>query len=148
LTSGILIKPGLVLSLLLLALSPILAQQGIKGKVEWREGNLMPGPDQQEIQGKGIRRTLWIYPVITTGQATQDGVFFSNITALPMKKVRSNRHGKFCVKLPAGMYSVLVEEDDGLFANRFNQHGQINPIEVIKGKFTELTIVVDYRAAY
>jgi hypothetical protein len=127
---------------------PILAQQGIRGTVEWVEGNQMPGPDKAAGAAKGIKRTLWIYEVVSLEQVRQEGVFFSNIPAKLIKKAESTKKGKFCVKLPPGQYSLFIEEESGLYANRFDQFGQINVIEVKPRVYTTVTVVVDYQAAY
>jgi hypothetical protein len=65
-----------------------------------------------------------------------------------IKKVSSNRRGKFKVKLPPGEYSLFIKEKEGLFANRFDQNNRINAVEVKPGKFTRITILVDYEATY
>jgi hypothetical protein len=123
-------------------------KQGIKGTVEWIQGNQMPGPDRQPIKPAGIKREVWIYDIVSLQQVESEGVFFQNIPTRMIKKVSSNRRGKFKVKLPPGEYSLFIKEKEGLFANRFDQNNRINAVEVKPGKFTRITILVDYEATY
>lgn len=138
----------LVVILVLPAISLLGQQQGIKGKVEWISGNQMPGPDRPASKPLGIKREIWIYPATTLSQASMDGVFFSDIQTLSVKKVKSGKNGCFKATLPPGNYSLFVKEKNGLFANRFDGQNRINCVTVKPGEFTEITIRVDYEAAY
>lgn len=128
---------------------PLLGQQqGIKGKVEWISGNQMPGPDRPASKPTGIKREIWIYQATTLDHVSMDGVFFSDIQTVLVKKVKSGKKGCFKAKLPSGDYSLFSREKNGLFANRFDGLNRINCITVKPGEFTEITIRVDYEAAY
>lgn len=123
-------------------------KQGIRGKVLWVSGNQMPGPGKTANSGKGIKRIIHIYDATTLSETDQNGVFFSNVKTHLAKKVKSNAKGKFCTKLPPGEYSIFVEEKDGLFANLFDSSNRIHIVTVKSGIFTEITIQVNYEAAY
>jgi hypothetical protein len=123
-------------------------RQGIEGKVEWLSGNQMPGPDRIATPAIGIRREICIYEAVSPHQAKADGVFFSDINSRLVKKVKSKANGAFRVKLPAGEYSLFVKENQGLFANRFDSQGRINCVTVKTGEFSQISILVDYDAAY
>lgn len=122
--------------------------QGIKGKVVWLSGNQMPGPDRPQSRPTGIKREIYIYEPTTLQQVTQQGNFYSEIKTALVKKVVSKKDGSFKVRLPLGEYSVFVKEEGGFFANLFDDKGRINIVEVNRGQFTEMTIRVDYKAAY
>ncbi len=127
----------------------LLAQkQGIKGKVEWISGNQMPGPERPASKPSGIKREIWIYQATRIDDAIMEGVFFSTISTSLIKKVKSKKNGCFKVKLPVGEYSLFIQEKKGLFANRFDGQNCINCVIVKSGEFCELTIRVDYEAAY
>jgi hypothetical protein len=124
-------------------------RQGIRGRVVWVTGNQMPGPGQAPSHPQGIRREIWIYePTFLTDARQSEGVFFSAIRTKLIKKVRSKSDGRFKTRLPPGHYSLFSMEKKGLFANLFDGQGRINPIEVKAGEYVELTIRVDYTAAY
>jgi hypothetical protein len=124
------------------------AQQGIKGKVEWVSGNQMPGPGKKASGAQPIERTVHVYEATTTGQTSQNGVFFSNLTTKLIKTVKTKKNGRFCVKLPPGEYSLFIEEKKGLFANSFDDRGRIQCVVVKKDEFNSITILVNYEAAY
>ncbi len=133
---------------LILTFSVSAQRQGIIGKVEWLEGNQMPGPDRKPAPSRGIQREVWIYQAVTIQQAKSEGVFFSDIASPLIKKIKTNRKGCFKLKLPPGDYSIFILEKKGLFANRFDGQGRINSVTVKPGEFTEISILVDYEAAY
>ncbi len=137
----------LALILVLPAIS-LLGQQGIKGKVEWVSGNQMPGPDGPASKPLGIKREILVYQATRLTQASMDGVFFYHIQTVLVKKVKSAKNGFFKATLPPGEYSIFIKEKNGLFANRFDSQNRINCVIVKPGQFTEITIRVDYEAAY
>lgn len=140
---------SLIPVILLLVNCGLAAQhQGITGTVEWLSGNQMPGPDRKPSQAIGIKREIWIYEPVTLQQTRADGVFFLEVDARLVKRVRSKSNGSFCAKLLPGDYSIFVKEKKGLFANKFDGDGRINPTTVHPGEFTKIVIRVDYEAAY
>ncbi|MBX2962316.1 MAG: carboxypeptidase regulatory-like domain-containing protein [Cyclobacteriaceae bacterium] len=137
-----------VILLVIMSCTTLLAQQGISGKVEWISGNQMPGPDRVASPAKGIKREVLIHRCTALSQVNANGVFFSDIQTPLIAKVKSNKKGNFKLKLPEGEYSLFIKEKQGLFANRFDDKCRINYVSVKPGKFTEITILVDYEAAY
>lgn len=127
--------------------------QGLAGEVRWLEGNLMPtiseDPEAEtEKKGEPVQRELHIYELTTMDEAKAEGTFFHDIQSRLVQKVTSNKDGYFQVELPEGRYSVFVQEDEGLFANMFDGEGHINPVEIKKGEVTEITLEINYKAAY
>ncbi|MBX2971434.1 MAG: carboxypeptidase regulatory-like domain-containing protein [Cyclobacteriaceae bacterium] len=143
-------KSSLCLGLLILAMIPAFAQnQGISGRVEWVSGNQMPGPDRPATKAKGIKREIWIYQPTTIAEVeASEGVFFSNVKTTLVKKAKSNCKGRFRVNLPPGEYSIFIKEKNGLFANQFDGLNRIHCVTVKPGEFTEITVLVNYEAAY
>lgn len=138
-----------VLTLLFLFITSLcLGQQGLKGKVVWSEGNQMPGPGSPVKTPKGIVREVYIYQVTKQSQVIQKDGFFSNVSTQLVKKVKTNKNGEFSVKLAPGTYSVFVKEKHGLWANLFTSEGFINPVIISPGNWAEITIDVNYEAAY
>lgn len=128
-------------------------KQGLAGEVRWLEGNLMPSIGEEaearpDRKGKPVQRELHIYELTTMDEAKAEGTFFRDIKSLLVKTVSSNKDGCFQVELPVGRYSVFVQEDEGLFANIFDGEGNINPVTIKEGEVTEVTIEINYRAAY
>jgi hypothetical protein len=109
----------------------------------------MPGPDRKSNPAKGIAREIYIYKPITVNQTKkQSNGFYSEISTPLVAKVTSNEAGIFKVALPAGEYSIFVKEPEGLFANLIDGQGRINVVSVEKHQFLDITIKVNYKAAY
>jgi len=140
--------PLLLISLLFFSILAEAQRQGIKGQVFWLSGNQMPSPDKVKSPQQGVVREIYIYNAATQSDATSQDGFFTEIKTTFITKVTSNTDGSFLVKLPEGKYSVLVKEPQGLFANTFDGNGCINCISVRNKKYSWITIVVDYEAAY
>lgn len=130
-----------------------LATQGIIGEVRWVEGNLMPtiGDTTYAARAKGIpiEREIYIYKATKPDDAIRaDGNFYTSISTKLVKRLKSGKDGSFKVILPPGKYSLFVMEKEGLFANTFDGDNYINPVTVQANNFTEIQIMVNYKAYY
>lgn len=100
-------------------------------------------------KGVPIKREIYIYKATKPDDAVwADGNFYASIRTQLVKKVKSGKDGRFKVKLPPGKYSVFVVEKEGLFANIFDGDNCINPVTVQANNFTEIQILVNYKAYY
>lgn len=130
------------------------SEQGIKGQVTWVEGNQMPmiseeGQSTTERKtGRPIQRTIVIYPLTKISDAKMENSLFTAVNGKPVTEVESDEEGNFEVALAPGQYSVFTQEDSGLFANSFDLNGNIQPIQVEKGTWSKLNILINYKAAY
>ncbi|MEQ9442815.1 MAG: N-acetylmuramoyl-L-alanine amidase [Cyclobacteriaceae bacterium] len=127
--------------------------QGITGQVRWYEGNLMPTivkdtANDQSHKGEAVQRTLQIYELTQQDQATEQSGFFHDLQTKQVATVATDAEGRFQLALPPGQYSLLVEEEQGLFANRFDGEGHIAPITVQTDSVTRIDIKIDYKAVY
>lgn len=139
----------ILLIFLLSACSSTQPKQGLKGQVLWVSGNQMPGPGSKKSSNNGVQRELHVYELTTIQEATlsPDG-FFSGIQTKLIAIVTTKEDGTFTLRLPAGEYSIFVKEDNGLYANRFDQNNSINPIIIKEKEFAWLPITIDYQATY
>ncbi|SMO35947.1 hypothetical protein SAMN06265350_101262 [Solitalea koreensis] len=124
--------------------------QGIEGVVFWRSGNQMPSPDESAtgMKGKPIVREIVVFKLTKTNETKQCKTFFSAIKTAEVGRTRSDSAGYFLLKLPPGNYSIFVREEKGLFANRFDGHNNICPVEVKAGEIAKIELIVDYAASY
>ncbi|HRK53172.1 MAG TPA: carboxypeptidase regulatory-like domain-containing protein [Cyclobacteriaceae bacterium] len=139
----------ILLIILLSACSSMQPRQGIKGQVLWASGNQMPGPGSKKSSNYGVQRELHVYELTTIKEVTMssDG-FFSGIKTKLVTIVTTQEDGTFTLHLPAGEYSIFVKEDNGLYANRFDQNNSINPIIIKEKEFAWLPITINYQATY
>ena len=127
--------------------------QGITGEVRWVEGNLMPmigdTTYNSRSKGKAIQRELHIFLALKRDDVQPaNGTIYKQINGTLISQVKTDNDGTFHVEIPPGKYSVFTMEKEGYFANIFDGDGYINPVTVHEGEFTELQIVVNYKAYY
>jgi hypothetical protein len=121
------------------------------GNVVKLTGNQMPDPDQPaQKKGAAFIGEILIYQLTKMADTEGDGAtLFTKINTKLVKKIVSNKSGKFCTNLPMGKYSVFVNEPGyGLFASIFDGEMNVNPIEVIKGKNTNIELQITHSAAF
>lgn len=103
--------------------------QGICGTVVEKRGNYMPSPDvtRPNSSGTPAECQVLIFPVLNRSRvdAGENGFITSVRGVKPVKTVKSGKDGKFCVSLPVGQYSVVVQEPQGLYANLFDNQNNI-----------------------
>lgn len=123
--------------------------QGICGTVLFKSGNHMPGPDRPQPKGQPVVREVLIYELtkIDQTEATDDG-FYTKINTRLIKKVKSDKDGKFCVSLPAGSYSVFVQEEKSLYANLSDGQNNIFPVTVEKNRRSTIAFDISYQAVF
>ena len=125
-------------------------EQGIEGYVYWLAGNQMPSPDRKPSVPKGIRTTVYIYPLTNINQVTRLGhtPFYTAINTKLVSTVDTDSNGYFKLGLNPGHYSLFIKKGDLFFANGFDKDNNIAPTEVLAGKMTKVDFTVDYDAVY
>ncbi|WP_332368900.1 hypothetical protein [Spirosoma telluris] len=117
-----------------------------------KRGNHMPGPGSPRPNSNGspVEREVLIFPLLNMSQvdAGDNGFIKSVGDAKPIKKVKSGKNGTFCVILPTGRYSVIVQEPKGLYANLFDTKNNIFPVTVEKGKSTQIKVEITHQAVF
>lgn len=125
---------------------------GICGIVLEKRGNHMPGPGspRPNAGGNPVVREVLVFPLLNMSQveAGENGFINSVRDVKPVKTVMSGKDGKFCVRVPAGRYSVLVQEPKGLYANLSDSQNNINPVQVEKGKKAQATVEITHEAVF
>lgn len=133
------------------AVKPV-AFQGICGTVVEKRGNHMPSPDAPRPNpgGTPVEREVLIFPVLNRSRVDAgDNGFISSVRGVkPVKTVKSEKDGTFCVSLPVGQYSVVVQEPKGLYANMLDSQNNIFPVRVGKGKRAPVTVEISHQAVF
>ncbi len=125
-------------------------EQGICGTVMEKRGNHMPSPDSPPSRGQPVERELLIFPLLNMSQveAGDDGFIKSVGAVKPVKTVKSDKAGKFCVSLPIGRYSIVVQEPKGLYANLFDAQNNIFPVTVQKNRRSTINVDITHQAVF
>lgn len=140
---------GMICLLTLTSAVATAQKQGIRGQVFWLSGNQLPGPrSTTQAPQQGIVREVHVYNVAAAADVVMENNYYREVRTGLVAKAVSGPDGYFKIKLPPGEYSVFTVEPKGLFANMFDSGNRINPVIVKPGKYTWVTITVDYEAAY
>jgi len=108
----------------------------------------MPSPGRKADPDVPAARTVLIYELTRRSDAVANGTLFSHLKTSLIAKTHSDTTGYYAVALPIGKYSVFVEVEGGLFANLFDDKGNINLIEVKKDCLSKKDIVINNLAVY
>lgn len=138
-------------SVILFSFSPDYCRRsGIRGHVYLVTGNQMPSPDRPPASPKGTSTTLYIFELTNISQVSREGVsaFYRTIATRLVKEVVTDADGSFRVKLKPGRYSLFVKKGDLYYSSVFDTQNNIHPVEVAKGKMTEVDFRVNYDAVY
>ncbi len=123
--------------------------QGIKGTTVWVSGNRMPGPVTKLPPPDPVKRWVLITEVLDMAQMpSQEDGLYPSLPVDPVDSVESSENGKFRITLPEGTYSVFTREDNGYFANKFDEKSRVNPVVVTENTMTEIVIEINYSAVY
>ena len=123
---------------------------GIKRQVYLVSGNQMPSPDRAPTPPKGIKTTLYIYELTNIKDVNRVGVsaFYKSIPGEPVKEIEADEKGYFKIKLKPGIYSLFVKKGDLFYSSQFDEKNNIHPVEVRKGRVTEVDFKANYDAVY
>ena len=124
--------------------------QGICGVVLQKKGNHMPGPGKTSSKETPIEREVLIFSLLNMNQVKMgDNGFIDSVGNIkPIKTVKSDKYGKFCVSLPVGHYSVVVREPKGLYANLSDAHNNLFPVNVRKNTRAEVKVEITHQAVF
>ena len=125
--------------------------QGVKGRIEFYEGNFMPSSSDIPLNGEVsyVKRKIFIFEKTHMNDViAEEGGFYTAIKSNLVDTTESDNKGYFAIQLPIGEYSIFVWEKDKYYANRSDGLGYIFPVNVEKEKITEITFIIDYLAVY
>src|SRR5687767_733145 len=146
--------PIIISAIILTSFSPaeqlLCRHTGIKGHVYLVTGNQMPSPDQQPLPPKGVKTMLYIFSLTNINEVNREGnsAFYKSISSGLVKQVETDENGYFKTKLKAGLYSLFVKKGDLFYSGQFDEKNNIHPVEVRKGKTTEVVFRANYDALY
>lgn len=143
--------------LLLACLFPLMGITGcsrdtvrLTGEVVRVRGNQMPSPDLPPPVHPGYSTTLYFFEPFSADKAvgTREAGVYSEIRSPLKAKVSTDEKGNFAIRLPAGVYSVLIARDSLYYTNIRDGKGILNPVEVRKGTANRIRLQADWDAVY
>jgi len=142
----------------------------ISGKIQFWNGNFMPGPGSAGGQIYPAYRQVYVREVTTSNEVVDaDATFFSEVLTPLIGMTFSGEDGLYEIEVPVGLYSVFIWEDGsyifdpmtdpgpdfgfgpdsdlGFYANSYSSAG-IQVVEVFTDETTELDIDITYNAFF
>lgn len=121
-------------------------EQGIWGDVWFWEGDFMPPCPMGTVTA--VSREMRIHELTSLDQVVvapeSHPAFYTEVSSELVATTWSDSDGFFEVELDAGTYSVFAIEGSLYFANGYDGHGNIWPVEVIEGEVSETLFRIDY----
>ncbi|MHA7130818.1 carboxypeptidase regulatory-like domain-containing protein [Algoriphagus namhaensis] len=99
-------------------------------------------------KGDPVQRKVVFYPLTSLEDAKLEDGLFRSVEGEPILEVETDEKGNYTAVLPPGNYSVFTQEEGGLFANRFDGEGNIQPVQVKQGEWSKLDITINYKAYF
>ena len=133
---------------LLVCLAPMLMgfcilPQGIKGHVLLDNNTAMPLKGSAKQKGRPISTMVYIYEASNIDQLiAQEGNYAKGIKAKIVKQVRSDKTGKFKLRLAPGKYSIVMGYQEGIYIPYFSGNSGVAFIEVAKHQFQEIDLLI------
>ncbi len=126
--------------------------QGVWGRIEFWEGDFMPGPRPPKGTVRFVQRPVFVFEKTHFRDVVPDRklgpIFYTEIYTNLIANTESNSNGYFQVSLPEGSYSLFVQEQGRYYANGGDGQGYILPVTVTKGSVKRLDIRIDYKATF
>jgi len=141
-------------SILLVCLTPILMgfcilPQGIKGHVLLDKNASMPLKGTTGQKGHPISTLVSIYEAATINQLIgQEGQYAKGIQAKLMQQVRSDKAGKFKLRLAPGKYTIVLGHQEGIYIPYFSGNTGVALVEVSKHQWKEIELTIIASSIY
>ena len=132
----------------IVCLAPILMgfcilPQGIQGHV-WLEKNAsMPLKGMSKQKGLPFSTMVYVYEASNIDQLiAQEGNYARGIKATIVKQVRSDKTGKFKLRLAPGKYTIVLGYQEGIYIPFFSGNNGIAFVEVSSHQFQEIDLKI------
>ena len=132
--------------MILVCLAPMLMgfcilPQGIFGHVFIEKNASMPLKGISKQKGLPISTIVYVYEAANVDQLIeQEGNYAKGIQAKIIKQVRSDKAGKFKLRLAPGKYTILLGYKEGVYIPFFSGNTGVAFVEVPKHQFQEIDL--------
>ena len=115
--------------------------QGIQGHVLLEKNATMPLKGKTKQKGLPISTMVYVYEAANVDQLiAQEGNYAKEIEAKMIKQVRSDKAGKFKLRLAPGKYTIVLGYQDGIYIPFFSGNTGVAFTEVSKHQFQEIDL--------
>jgi len=123
--------------------------QGIKGHVLLDNNTAMPLKGSAKQKGRPISTMVYIYEASNIDQLiAQEGNYAKGIKAKIVKQVRSDKTGKFKLRLAPGKYSIVLGYQEGIYIPYFSGNTGVAFVEVPKHQYQEIDLLIIASSIY
>ena len=117
--------------------------QGISGYVFLENNTSMPLKGMAKQKGLPISTMVYVYEAADVDQLIgQEGHYAKGIKAKIVKQVRSDKAGKFKLRLAPGKYTIVLGYQDGIYIPFFSGNTGLAFVEVSKHQFQEIDLSI------
>ncbi|BAZ39348.1 hypothetical protein NIES4101_53000 [Calothrix sp. NIES-4101] len=124
--------------------------QGVSGTVVRVTGNQMPsvGENRQRSKPQPVKTNVWVFSGRIPAKGTRVSVTEAKQNFKLVTQVKTDKNGKFFVKLPSGEYTIFAQYGNDLYLNSFLGDGSFKSVQVNEGKITETRLVNSENASF
>ena len=140
--------------ILLVCLAPFIMgfcfiRQGISGHILLENNTAMPSKGSAKQKGRPISTMVYIYEASNIDQLiAQEGNYAKGIKAKIVKQVRSDKTGKFKLRLAPGKYSIVLGYEEGIYIPYFSGNTGVAFVEVSKHQYQEIDLLIIASSIY
>ena len=115
--------------------------QGISGYVYLQKNTTMPLKGMPKQKGLPISTIVYVYEAANVDQLiAQEGNYAKGIEAKIIKQVRSDKSGKFKLRLVPGKYTIVLGYQEGIYIPFFSGNTGVAFVEVSRHQFQEIDL--------
>ena len=115
--------------------------QGILGHVSMEANASMPLKGMSKQKGLPISTMVYVYEAANVDQLiAQKGHYANGIQAKMIKQIRSDKAGKFKLRLAPGKYTILLGYQEGIYIPFFSGNTGVAIVEVTRHQFQEIDL--------
>ena len=115
--------------------------QGISGHVFLEKNTTMPLKGMPKQKGLPISTMVYVYEAANVDQLiAQEGNYAKGIQARIIKQVRSDKSGKFKLRLAPGKYTIVLGYQEGIYIPFFSGSTGVAFVEVSRHQFQEIDL--------
>jgi hypothetical protein len=124
--------------------------QGVSGEVTSITGNQMPsiGENRQRSKPQPVKTSVWVFSGRIPAKGTSLSITEAKQNFKLVTQVKTDKKGKFFVKLPPGEYTIFAQYGNDLYLNSFLGDGSFKTVQVTEGKVTETRLVNSENASF